>query len=201
MAAMLLAGLTNLREVVAVAAGHRVHGVPHLSFPGVEATVAIPLVALAVAAVWPRRSTGPRYFTRALPPLVVLAAVVLLLDLLFGLYANIAAERPLTAAEVAFLLAALLWDVAFSGELVNRDGRLVRRPARVLLYMGYMLAAGATVLYFASGHSLGTLKIQGTFSLEAETALSLAFVGVAYAIVTTAGRLTHRAGAAATADD
>ena len=184
--AMLLAGLANLREVVALVAGHHVGGVPHLSFDGIEITLALVLVGIAAAAIWKRQHRWPE---AALLVLAVIGVAVLLLDFLFNLYANAAGAGVLTAAGVAFLLAAFLWDVLMSGDLTNHDGRLIRRPARVLLYMSYMLAASAATLYFASGHSLGTLRMEDIFSPEAETALSLAFVGVAYVVATGVDRL------------
>lgn len=49
---MLLAGLTSLRELVALAAGHTVHGLPHLSLGGVEAAVALAIIGLLAQALW-----------------------------------------------------------------------------------------------------------------------------------------------------
>ncbi|MDQ6776891.1 MAG: hypothetical protein M3071_11910 [Actinomycetota bacterium] len=110
----------------------------------------------------------------------MLGETILQLSLLFDLYAGAAAD-VLTTTEVVFLLAAFLWDVVFSGDLVNGDARRVRRPARVLLYMSYALVASAVTLYFASGHTLGTLKMEDAFGPEAQAAISVFLVGIAYA--------------------
>jgi hypothetical protein len=53
-----------------------------------------------------------------------------------------------------------------------------------------MLAASAAVLYFGTGRSLGSLRFEGAFSPDATTAMSIVLVGVAYAVVVCASRLT-----------
>jgi hypothetical protein len=189
MSAMLLAGLVNLREAVALVAGHTVEGIPHVNLRGVEVAAAVVLIAALIATLV-GRSAAIRSRARAvLAPIAILAATILLLDPLFTLYAEAAAAGILGAAEVAFLLAAFLWDVAFSGDVTNGDGRVVHRPARVLIYMGYMLAVSAAVLYFSTGHSLGSLRVEEFFDPPADTTLSLIFVGFGFAIATCAIRI------------
>ena len=191
-ASMLLVGLIDLRNVVSLAAGHTVSGFPHLSIRGIEAAVAILIVVLALAGLRTPRVIDPDRRQAALGAFVVLAIVLLLLDLLLNVYAGAAASGPLlTVGGVTFLAGAFLWDVAFSGDLTNRDGRRMRRPARVLLYMAYMLAASAAVLYFGSAHELGPWAVRDYFfEPDQEIALSLGLVGVSYAIIVCVTRLS-----------
>jgi hypothetical protein len=187
---MLVTALTELRQLVALAAGDGVSGVPHLSFGGIEAAVAIAIIGLALSTHWKPLSRLERW-TAALSPLLVLALVVLLLDLLFDVYAGASSARTLlTVAGVTFLLAGFLWDVMLSGDVTNSDGHRMRRPARVLVYLAYMLAASAAVLYFGSAHELGPWTGHDYFlEPDLETALSIGLVGVAYAVVVCIGRL------------
>jgi len=191
MGSMLFAGLADLREAVALLAGHAVRGVPDLSLRGIEAAVAIAIIMLVLPARRMRQLRWVQRWNAALAPLVVLALVLLLLDLLLDIYLGAAASGTLlTVAGVTFLLAAFLWDVALSGDLTNHDGRRVRRPARVLLYMAYMLAASAAVLYFGSAHELGPWAVHGYFfDPDTETALSVEIVGGSYAVIICVGRL------------
>jgi hypothetical protein len=190
---VLLAGLVNLREGVALLAGHTVAGLPHINLSSVEVTLAIMLGALVAAGVLTGGSVKASA-RAALPLVVILAATVFLLDPLFNLYAD-AAENVITAGEIAFLLAMLAWEVAFSGDITNSDGRLVQRPGRVLMYLGFMLAVSAAVVYFSSGHGLGKLRVEENFDPAANTTYSIIFVGVSYAVVTCFARLAAAQGA------
>jgi hypothetical protein len=187
---MLFAGLTELPKLLTLEAGNGVRGVPHLGLGGIEAAVAIAVISIALSSYWSPLSRLRRWHG-ALSPLVVLALVLLLLDLLFDAYSGAAsAGTLLTVAGVTFLLAAFLWDVVLSGDLTNSDGRRMRRPARVLMYVAYMLAASAAVLYFGSAHELGPWAVHDYFlDPDSETALSIGLVGVAYAVVVCIGRL------------
>lgn len=193
---MLFGALTDLRQVVALVAGHRVQDVPHLSIGGIEATVAIAILMLAVS-TGSTRLPGMKRWSAALLPLAALALVLLLLDFLLDVYSGAAsAHTLLSVASVTFLLAGFGWDVALSGDLTNSEGRRLRRPARVLIYMGYMLAATAAVLYFGSAHELGPWAVHDYFfDPDSQTALSLGLVGVSYAVVVCIGRLASLGGA------
>jgi hypothetical protein len=136
-------------------------------------------------------------WSAAVLPLAALALVLLLLDFLLDVYSGAAsAHTLLSVAGVTFLLAGFGWDVALSGDLTNGEGRRLRRPARVLIYMGYMLAATAAVLYFGSAHELGPWAVHDYFfDPDSQTALSLGLVGVSYAVVVCIGRLASLGGA------
>ena len=58
------------------------------------------------------------------------------------------------------------------------------------------VSPGAPALYFGSGHSLGTLRMEDLFTPENDTVISLAFVGVAWltvkALEGTSARATPR---------
>jgi hypothetical protein len=185
---LLLAGLSNLREGVALIAGHTIEGFPHVNLKSIEATMAIALSLLIMATLWCPARMKPR-IRAALPLVAILATTVLMLDPLFNLYAGAAFGSALSVGGIAFLFVAFMWDMAFSGDITNGDGRIMRRPARVLIYVAYMLAASATVLYFSSGHSLGKLQVEEVFDPAADIAVSIVYVGIAYAAITCVARL------------
>ncbi len=191
--AMLLAGLVDFREVIGLITGHYHAGGPRVNMRAVEFVVAVGIFSAVAMSQHPGRLRAPA--TAALPRLAILGASILVLSLLFSLYTG-AAVGTFTATGVTFLLAAFLWDVAFCGEVVNGDGKLIRRPGRVLLYLGYLLATAAATLYFASARNLGTLKMEDAFAPEVQVALSVIFVGIAWAVVTFVGRFGAQPGEA-----
>jgi hypothetical protein len=181
---MLFAGLADLNYVVSFLAGHTVNGVPHLSIVGIEAAVAIAIVIFAIPTLV---STGPSWLERLrapLVPVVILAVALFILDELLNVYSGSSdSDTLLTVGGVTLLIGAFVWDVALSGDLTNHDGPRVRRPGRVLLYMSYMLAASAAVLYFGFAHELGPWAVHDyVFDPEEQTALSIGIVGVAYVV-------------------
>lgn len=189
--AMLLAGLVDFREAIGLISGHYHAAGPHVNMRAIEFVVAFTIAGAVAMSLRPGRLR--RQATAAVLPLAILGATVLVLSLLFSLYSG-AAVGTFTVTGVTFLLAAFLWDVAFCGDVVNGDGKLIRRPARVLLYLGYLLAASAATLYFASARNLGTLKMEDAFAPEAQAALSVAFVGIAWAVVSFLGRFRAQHG-------
>ncbi len=63
----------------------------------------------------------------------------------------------------------------------------------MFLYIAYMLGASAAVLYFGSAHELGPRAVHDYFfAPDGTTALSLALVGVSYAIVVCVCRVVSR---------
>ena len=74
---------------------------------------------------------------------------------LFAIYAVYGATIPLgehnVAIEVSIFLVSILWDFLRSGEqITNVDGRLFRRPARVMAYLGYIALIGTTTLFLSA---------------------------------------------------
>jgi hypothetical protein len=187
--AMLLAGLVDLREVVGLITGHYRAGVPHLNMRAVELVLALAIGGAVAMSLRPGRNRARA--AAAVPRIAILGGTILALSLLFSLYAG-ATVDTLTITGVTFLLGTFLWDVAFSGDVVNGDGKRIRRPGRVLLYMSFLLATSAATLYFASARNLGTLKAEDAFGPEGTAALSVIFVGIAYATVTFLNRIGGR---------
>ena len=78
---------------------------------------------------------------------------------MFAIYAVYGATIPLgehnVAIEVSIFLISILWDFLRSGEqITNVDGRLFRRPARIMAYLGYIALIG-TMTLFLSAQSVG----------------------------------------------
>lgn len=84
--------------------------------------------------------------------LVLLLALVglrMLYQDVFGTALSAGYGRP--AIQAIVLMAALLWDVAMSGEnLTNREGDNVPRHSRVLMYFGYIMLVATAVLFFSA---------------------------------------------------
>jgi hypothetical protein len=78
-------------------------------------------------------------------------------------------ERTRLAATrgAFFLLLALLWELAASTEITNVDGRVFRRPARVLLYAGYIMLV-CTAALFVSAQTLERPAVRPELFFEAE---------------------------------
>ncbi len=92
----------------------------------------------------------------AIRDLIALNVAVLTM---FGIYAVYGATIPLgehnVAIEVSIFLISILWDFLRSGEqITNVDGRLFRRPARIMAYLGYIALIG-TMTLFISAQSVG----------------------------------------------
>jgi hypothetical protein len=191
LAATLLAGLANLNLLTQLVTGHRAPDVPHITFPSIEVTLAIAVLALLLA----RARGAPAFLTRhreMLGPATVLLVSVLLLGVLFDRFAESASQTgSLTGTEVAFLLGAFLWDVLMSGPVTNESGWLPRQ-ARVLIYFGFALGSSGAVLYYSYGRELGSATNKDAFSPDADTAFSIAFIGVAYAMLLFATRATSK---------
>ena len=193
--ATLMAGLFDMRQAVNLLAGHAIAGVPHLNFAGIEVAFAAALVVLIVECTLRSSGDDARLGT-GLAVAAPLAATVLLLDILFNLYVDAAEAKAFTIGGFAFILAAFVWDLVASGDVTNTGGELVRRQARVLLYMAYLLAASAAVLYYSTGHTLGRLQLEDVFDPEIDTALSVVFTGLGFVTVALAIRLAARGRAA-----
>lgn len=80
--------------------------------------------------------------------------VLLLVYSLYGAAIGIGHHSILIQAVV--LVVALMWDLLMSGkEITNVDGRIFRRPARVLIYLGYLTLVCTVVLFFSNQTSAG----------------------------------------------
>jgi len=81
----------------------------------------------------------------------VLNVGLLLIGVIYVLLANVATlSRGFGLIPAVLIVAAFLWDFLTSGEEVtNVEGRAFSRPARVLLYAGYIMLISTMVLFFA----------------------------------------------------
>lgn len=80
-------------------------------------------------------------------------------------------------AQAMLLAVGLLWEYAASGSFTNVDGAVMPREPRVLMHLGYSLAALATVVFFADVRGSGS-----ALEPNAIAAIGLAAFGLPYVI-------------------
>jgi hypothetical protein len=125
------------------------------------ATVVVVIIA------WLRRRI--QAWAEMLHELSTLNIGILFLLIVYSIYgAIIPLGHHHVTVEAGMLVAALLWDFLRSGkEITNTDGPVLRRPARILVYLGYIALVGTTVL-FVSAQTAGTGEAPVEKVLESE---------------------------------
>ncbi len=128
-------------------------GIYSLRLPGIQVTTALATLGLLGWLVARRRLDGGRW-SPVLSALLMLNVALQGLHWLYDLYGHAiaAGEARLSVAQAVVILLALGWELAMSGEAVNGESRLFPRPARVLLFCGYVMVVATAVLYFSSLH-------------------------------------------------
>jgi len=153
-----------------------------LDLDGARAVAAIATLAVVVAVVLTRRVRRMAPLVGALLALLVGVQVLAWVDSLFERTAS-AAEKitgGFSIAAAVILLLALLLEILGSGDAItNRDGRWLPRPARVLMYLGYVVLVASAVLYFASLHDPATGALRAAqFDSEEWVQSGVLFLGV-----------------------
>jgi hypothetical protein len=123
--------------------------VPSLDLAGMRVVVALATLGL-LGWMLGRRAPPAADVAEPLAMLFALNGGLLVVALMAALYEGALLVR-FGVAQAVIVLLALLWDTTMSGEQVtNVEGRLFPRPARVLLFLGYIMLVSAAVLYFTS---------------------------------------------------
>jgi hypothetical protein len=121
-----------------------------LHLAGIQGTVAVASLCWLGWAVIARRRDALRY-----------AGVILMLNVglqvivwLYQLYGSaLSAGGQFSVAQGLIVLAALLWELAFSGlTMTNKDTPRFPRHSRVLIFCGYVMLVATTVMFFSSLH-------------------------------------------------
>lgn len=129
------------------------------------------------AAGWAQRTPA------ALLALIGGALALLLAGVLYG--------HAMTLSRVAvwapiILLVAVAWDVTMSGEsMTNHSTPLWPRASRVLLFLGYVVLVGATVVYYSGQRAAGSGRILGESYFEPEAVTQAALTRVALPVIVT----------------
>lgn len=113
--------------------------------------------------------------------LLVLNGGLLVLSWILGLYDQAkAAGEVFNAGQAIVLVIALGWDLLMSGEqITNHDSPRFPRPARVLLYCGYIMLIAVLVLYFSSQtYSKTSVTVPALFDSEGFAQGGLLVLGV-----------------------
>lgn len=155
---------------------------PYLGPEGIRAVLALATVAVVLAAVGLRRL---RAWAVPISVLLVACVTIEVLSYIDLLYANkgkleeISPVGGLALGGTIILVAALLWDLAVSGEAItNVEGRVFPRDTRVLAFVGYILLVAAAVLMFASLHSESGKLLESSFDAESWVKQGILFLGV-----------------------
>ena len=145
--------------------------------PIAELQMVVSVVTIVIVLVILIRRAPLRYAT-VLTQLFELNLALLLIAFVYFLYgggffggseATSLPEKTLWRATrgALFLLLALLWELASSTEITKVDGRVFRRPARVLLYAGYIMLV-CTAALFVSAQTFEQSTVQPELFFEAE---------------------------------
>lgn len=114
---------------------------PSLTLKGLETLVA-GTTLLALATRTGRRAAGP---------LITLNLGLFAVDWLDRAISGEIKAGRMSVVQAVLILIALVWDVVMSGEAItNRHNRHFPRHTRVLVYLGYVIAVSAAVLFFSS---------------------------------------------------
>jgi len=155
---------------------------PYLGVEGLRAIGGVLTVLAVVAAVGFRRVRAWSIPIGLLLIATVTLEVLSYIDLLYankGKLEEIAPVGGLAIGGSIILVAALLWDLAVSGEAItNVQGRWFPRDTRVLMFVGYILLVSSAVLLFASLHSETGKLLESSFDPEAWVKQGILFLGV-----------------------
>jgi hypothetical protein len=126
-------------------------------------------VLSVIAAIYNLVKRGNETGWRLLNGLFELNIGLLFLHLIYWLYGTaVASGHKSVAAKAIVLVGALAWDLLMSGkEITNIDSASFRRPARVMLYIGYVALVCTCILYLTSLTNAETHKPTESF-FEAE---------------------------------
>jgi hypothetical protein len=155
---------------------------PFLGPEGIRSAVAVVTALVVIAAVATRRL---RAWAVPITLLLVACVTIEVLSYIDLLYANkgkleeISPVGGLAIGGTIILVAALLWELAVSGEAVtNIEGRHLPRDTRVLMFVGYILLVASAVLMFASLHSESGKLLESSFDAESWVKQGILFLGV-----------------------
>ncbi len=163
---LLLFGLWNVSNVMALGPGNPVWGIIHgtlaIGARGMNEAVTLSALGYLLWLRWRHRLT----VERALFAIFWLLGLTLALDTwnLFDWMHTL--TRGLLSAEALLLIVGIGHEILASGGILNRGSRGLPRNSRVLLYLGYLLLlVGATVL--ANGTQGPTADLINTDDLQA----------------------------------
>jgi hypothetical protein len=182
----------GLTGVVAAAAGMKLNGLEafNLEAGGLAALAAIGTLAYLVVVAGNHFRAGRRQafrgrFPDKLDGLVVLDFSLLVIWAAANLYETASrggSSLPILLGLV--LLLALLWELAFSGTMLNPGEPTSPMPhrARVVAYVGFLMLTAAAVLQLTTLHSVYTGGPTETFESETAAAAGIVEFGVPFAI-------------------
>ena len=155
---------------------------PFLGPEGIKAAVGIVAALVVIVAVTLRKV---RAWAVPITLLLVASVTIQVLSYIDLLYANkgkleeISPVGGLAIGGTIILVAALLWDLAVSGEAItNVEGRHFPRDTRVLMFVGYILLVASAVLMFASLHSESGKLLESSFDAESWVKQGILFLGI-----------------------
>jgi hypothetical protein len=122
------------------------------------------------ALYWSRRSGGAREWTKRLPGrLAELSGGILAVVLMNALYSRALSVERIALWAPIILLVAVAWDVTMSGEtLTNVASRRWPRSSRVLVFFGYTVVLGATVVFYSGQRAAGNGSLLPDAFIEPE---------------------------------
>ena len=168
---------------------------PYLGPEGLRAAAGVLTGAVVLVATALRKV---RAWSVPIGLMLVAAVAIEALSYIDLLYANkgkleeISPVGGLAIGGTVILVAALLWDLAVSGEAItNVEGRWLPRDTRVLMFVGYILLVSAAVLMFASLHSQSGKLLESSFDPESWVKQGILFLGIPLVITLTVAGL-HR---------
>jgi hypothetical protein len=165
---------------------------PRLTQGGVEALVAVgTLITLGWLAVRRRLDAGTAELVTLL--LVLNGGLLAIYWIDRGFASGISASGRFSIVQALLILSALVWDIVMSGEsITNRDSRYFPRHTHVLVYLGYIMAVAAAVLFFSSFHfQASNTSVEPHFESEGFVEAGLLFLGTSLLLTLFVLRLTR----------
>jgi hypothetical protein len=142
-------------------------GFPYLHLEGIQSAVAVATIGVCAWLVVRRRLDERA--TKLVSIFLVADIGFQVLVWMYELYGGaLSIGGQFSLAQALIVLAALVWELAFSGvTMTNADSRRFPRHARVLVFCGYIMLVATTVLFFSSLHvqSSGT-RLEPVFESE-----------------------------------
>ena len=169
-------------------------------FPGMgmyAVRVSMGILSVAALIYWLLRERSNPAWRRALALIAVLDLGLMMLHWLqdgYGAEMNATGKISLLAAFM--ILAALAWDVVFSGEsITNQHGEWFPRHTRVMLFMGYEMLVSTSVLFLSSLHlQFGGAKVEALFEADKYPQMGMYELGLPFVLTLIGLRLVTGSG-------
>lgn len=175
--------LETLRPMAAILLHVPKRAVPFMGRDGLQSSIAI-LSLLVIGWIGLRRRSERRA-RRVVAQLLALNVGLQILVWIYVLYYRAAdLGGRISLVQALFILAALAWDVALSGETItNADGRRLPRPGRLLMFFGYIVLVAAAVMYGSALSSDSGTALSPQLDSDGWAMYGLLFIGAPILLV------------------